>query len=80
MINLLYSLTLTNYLRTNNESVLEVVLEKDPNLYLLKNDLAIHCKVDVDEGYIVDNGFASKLFSMLTVEVDSQVVSSNKTR
>jgi hypothetical protein len=56
------------------------VLEKDPNLYLLKNDLAIHCKVDVDEGYIVDNGFASKLFSMLTVEVDSQVVSSNKTR
>ena len=69
-----------HYFRTNNDSVLEVVMEKDPNLYLVKNDLAIHCKIEVDDGYLVDNGFVSKLFAMLTVEVDSQVVSSNKTR
>ncbi len=32
------------------------------------------------KGYVVENGFAAKLFSMLSVEIDSQLISSNKTR
>ena len=69
-----------HYPRTNNDSVLEFILEKDPNLCLRKNKIQIHATVEVDEGYVVENGFASKLFSMLSVEIDSQLISSNKTR
>jgi len=32
----------------------------------------------VDKGYIPDVGFAAKLFGMLTVDVDSHTISSNK--
>ena len=35
--------------RTNNNSVLEIVFEGDPNLALRKNSIAISFTVDVDE-------------------------------
>ena len=70
----------THYPRANNENVLVFVLEKDPNLFLKTDQITIHCVVEVDDGYCVENGFASKLFSMLTESIDSQVVSSNKTK
>ena len=72
--------TKKHYPRVNNDSVLEFVFEKDPNLFLRKNKILIRGSIEIDENYTVENGFASKLFSLLTVEVDSQAVSINNTR
>lgn len=69
-----------NYPRTNNEQVLEFVFGKDPNLYLRKNKILIFGSVEVDHDYVPDNAYVSKLFSMLTVEVDSYAVSSNRAK
>ena len=75
-----YKLTKKHYPRTNNESVLEFVFEKDPNLFLRKNKIIIRGFIELDKKLVVENGFAAKLFSKLTVEVDSQQVSINKNR
>ena len=69
-----------HYPRTNNDQVLDFVFEKDPNLYLRKNKIIIKGSIEVDNGYVPDVGFASKLFGMLTVEVDSHTVSSNRAK
>ena len=69
-----------SYPRTNNEDVLEFVFEKDPNLFLRKNKIIIRGQIEVSSKLVVDNGFASKLFSMRTVEVDSQAVTINTNR
>ena len=69
-----------NFPRTNNDQVLEFVFGKDPNLFLRKNKILIFGSVTVDDGYIPDTGYVSKLFSMLTVEVDSYTVSSNRAK
>ena len=68
------------YPRTCNDSVCEVVFDADPNNCLRMDKIKFHFKVDVPANYVVDNGFASKLFTNLTVEVDSQIVSNYKTR
>ena len=68
------------YPRINNGNVLEFIFERDPNLFLRKNKIAIHGSFKLDSGYVVENGFASKLFSMLTVELNSQVISKNLNR
>ena len=39
--------------RTNNDSVLEIVLERDPNLALRKNSIAISFTVDIDDRLII---------------------------
>ena len=75
-----YKVTKRHYPRTNNESVLEFVFEKDPNLFLRKHKIVIRGAVELDSGYIPENGFASKLFSMLTVELDSQPITKNFNR
>ena len=69
-----------NFPRTNNEQVLEFVFGKDPNLYLRKNKILIFGSVEVDHEYVPDTGYVAKLFSMLTVEVDSYAVSSNRAK
>lgn len=69
-----------NFPRTNNDQVLEFVFGKDPNLFLRKNKILIFGSVTVDDGYIPDTGYVSKLFSMLTVEIDSYTVSSNRAK
>ena len=69
-----------HYPRTNNEQVLDFVFEKDPNLYLRKNKILIKGTIEVDSGYVPEVGFASKLFGMLTVDVDSHTISSNKAK
>ena len=69
-----------SYPRTNNEDVLEFVFEKDPNLFMRKNKIIIRGQIEIDSKLIVENGFASKLFSMMTVEVDSQAVTINTNR
>lgn len=72
--------TKKHYPRTNNDSVLEFVFDPDPNLFLRKNKILIRGAIEVHENFIVENGFAAKLFSLLTVEVDSQAVTINNTR
>ena len=75
-----YKITKKHYPRTNSNSVLEFIFEKDPNLYLRKNKIVIRGSFEVDKGYTVDNGFAAKLFSMMSVEIDSQTVSKSFNR
>ena len=72
--------TKKHYPRTNNSSVLEFVFERDPNLFLRKNKILIKGSITYDETFIVDSAFVPKLFQMLTVEVDSQTVSTNKNK
>ena len=44
---------------------------------LSKNKILIKGAIEIDQGYIPENGFAAKLFSMMSVEIDSQTVSKN---
>ena len=66
--------------RTNNDQVLEFVFGKDPNLFLRKNKILIFGSVTVDKNYIPETGFVSKLFYLLTVEVESHAISSNRAK
>ena len=66
------------YPRTNNDDILEFIFEKDPNLYMRKNKISIHGSITVDKKFLVDLGFATKLFSKMTVEVNSQSVSPSR--
>ena len=72
-----YKVTKRHFPRTNNESCLEFIFEKDPNLFLRKNKILIKGAIEIDQGYIPENGCAAKLFSMMSVEIDSQTVSKN---
>ena len=69
-----------HYPRQNIDDNLTFNFEADPNLCLVKNKIAIHFTIELDQNYLPDNGFAAKQFSMCSVEVNSQRVSSNKTR
>ena len=73
-----FKITKRHYPRVNNESILEFIFEKDPNLFLRKNKIVIRGAIELGPLVLPDNGFVAKLFSMLSVEVDSQTVSSNR--
>lgn len=73
-------ITKCHYPWTNNSSVLEFVFEKDPNLFLRKNKIVIRGAISFDNGYIVENGFAAKLFSMATIEIESQPITKNNNK
>ena len=75
-----FKVTKKCYPRINNSNVLEFIFERDPNLFLRKNKISIHGRIELDSSYVVENGFASKLFSMLTVELNSQVITKNLNR
>ena len=75
-----YKVTKRHYPRTNNDEVLEFLFEKDPNLFLRKNKIIIKGSVEIDKNLVVENGWVSKLFSMVTVEVESQTVTLNRNR
>ena len=60
--------------------MLEFVFEKDPNLFLRKHKIVIKGNIEVSEDYVVENGWVSKLFSQLNIEVDSQSVSISRNR
>ena len=75
-----FKITKRHYPRVNNDSILEFIFEKDPNLFMRKNKIVIRGAIEVDDKVLPDNGFVGKLFSMLTVEVDSQNVSSNRVK
>ena len=75
-----FKITKRHYPRVNNDSILEFIFEKDPNLFMRKNKIVIRGAIELDQKVLPDNGFVGKLFSMLTVEVDSQNVSSNRVK
>ena len=75
-----FKITKKHYPIINNDKVLEFVFNKDPNLFLRKNKIIIRGIIELDPAFVIENGFASKLFSMLTVEVNSQVISRNLNR
>ena len=68
------------YPRENNDSALTFIIDADPNLCLEKNRIQIHFDVSVNAKYIPENGFAAKLFSTLAVELNSQLISNNRSR
>ena len=72
-------LTKKHYPTTNNDQELSFTFEPDPNLCLLKNKIAIHMIIELDAKYAPENGFGAKQFSNITVELNSQKVSTNKT-
>ena len=63
-----------HYPRTNNNKVLEFVFDKDPNLYLRKHKIAIKGAIEVGEDFVVENGWVSKLFACINIELDCQSV------
>ena len=69
-----------HYPLVNNNDEMSFVFQSDPNLCLLKNKIAIHFTVELPIEYAPDNGFVSKQFSQLQVELNSQKISNNKSR
>ena len=70
-----YKVTKTHYPYENSTDYLEIIFEKDPNLFLRKNKIAIRGTIQINKKYATCSNWASKLFSKLTVFVDSQEVS-----
>ena len=75
-----FKITKRHYPRVNNETILEFIFEKDPNLFMRKNKIAIRGAIELGPNVLPDNGFVAKLFSMLAVECNSQTVSSNRNK
>ena len=72
-----FKITKRHFPRDNNDSILEFIFEKDPNLYMRKNKIVIRGAIELDNNVYFN---VAKLFSMLTVEVDCQNVSSNRNK
>ena len=68
----------THYARDNNDKILSFVLQEDPNLMLEWSSIKIGITVDIPNGFLPDNGFCSKLFTALSIEIDSQLITSTK--
>ena len=68
----------THYARDNNDKILSFVLQEDPNLLLDWTSIQIGLTADVPNGFVPDNGFCSKLFTSLSIEIDSQLITSTK--
>ena len=88
-----FKITKRHFPRINNDRVLEFVFEKDPNLFMRKNKIIIKGAIEFDRwdsfnfisliilsGYSVENGFVSKLFSMMNVDIDSQTITKSTNR
>jgi len=69
-----------HYPRNNTDQVFDFIFERDPNLFLRKNKILIKGAIEIDDNYTPENGFVAKLFGMLTVDVDSTTVSSNRAK
>ena len=69
-----------HYPTNNMDGQLVFTFESDPNLCLVKNKIAIHFQIELDENYIPDNGFAAKQFSNCAVELNSQRITNTKNK
>ena len=68
----------TFYPRENNENIVNFVLQEDPNLALDLKSIVICFQIRIPKDCFPDNGFASKLFSNLSVELNSQLITNTK--
>ena len=68
----------THYARDNNDKILTFVIQEDPNLCLDFPSLTIGFSVDIPKNRLPDNGFASKLFKTMNIEINSQLITSTK--
>lgn len=68
----------TFYPRDNNDNIVNFLLQADPNLALDLSSIHIGFNVDIPSGSIPDNGFASKMFKNMNIEINSQLITSNK--
>ena len=68
------------YPRTNNNTSLEFIAEKDPNLNLRLYSAKLMMAVEFPKEYTPDIGFPCKLFNDLRIDVNSQTISSSSTQ
>ena len=68
----------THYPRTNNDKILNFVIQEDPNLSLDFSSITISLSVEVPKTHLPDNGFCAKLFQSMNVEINSQLITSSK--
>ena len=68
----------THYPRDNNDKVFSFVIPEDPNLALDLPSIVIGFSVDIPKTHIPENGFATKLFKTLNIEINSQLITSTK--
>lgn len=68
----------TFYPRDNNDHIVNFVLQEDPNLALDLTTLFIGFQVAIPKSMYPENGFASKLFMNMNVEICSQLITSTK--
>ena len=64
------------YPRTNNNTSLEFIAEKDPNLCLRLHSTKLVMAVEFPKEYTPDIGFPYKLFNDLRIDFDSQTINS----
>ena len=64
------------YPRTNNQTSLEFVAEKDPNLCLRLYSCKLMVAIKYPGDYCADIGIACKLFNDLRIDFDSQTINS----
>lgn len=70
----------THYPRDNNEKILSFVVQEDPNLLLDLNSISIGFTLDIPEDCVPENGFASKQFRNMSIELNSQLITSTKSK
>ena len=68
------------YPRTNNNTSLEFIAEKDPNLNLRLYSAKLMMAVEFPKEYTPDIGFPYKLFNDLRIDVNSQTINSSSTQ
>ena len=66
--------------KVNNKTSLEIVLERDPNLFLRLHNMKLHFSLQIPEGYMPDLALPAKQFSDLRIELNSQTVNSSTTK
>ena len=64
------------YPRTNNNTSLEFIAEKDPNLNLRLYSAQLIMAIEFPKEYTPDCGFPCKLFNDLRIDFDSQTINS----
>lgn len=68
------------YPRTNNNTSLEFIAEKDPNLNLRLHSAKLIFATEFPTTYTPDMGFPLKLFNDLKIDFNSQTVNSTTTQ
>ena len=70
----------THYPRDNNDKILSFLLNEEPNLCLDFTSITIGCRVKIPQEHLADNGFSMKLFKNLNIEINSQLITSSKSK